>query len=140
MFRQGHPATPHHGVGEGDPAADYQVGGVLWDTPHHEERIDQGQSTPQGGREMGGFWLSDTRHLDPKVPGGEGGVLALRYQTPGPEGDRKGDTAGRSSSPHHREGERWEGSGLAIPDTWTRRYQEGRGGSGFAIPGTWTRR
>ena len=22
---------------------------------------------------MGGFWLSDTRHLDPKVPGGEGG-------------------------------------------------------------------
>ena len=102
MLRQGHPAAPHHGVGEGGPAADY-----------HEERIDQGQSTPQGGREMGGFWLSDTRHLDPKVPGGEGGVLALRYQTPGPEGDRKGDTAGRSSSPHHREGERWGGSGLA---------------------------
>ena len=22
---------------------------------------------------MGGLWLSDTRHLDPKVPGGEGG-------------------------------------------------------------------
>ena len=71
LFLQGHPATPHHGVGEGDPAADYQVGGVLGDTPHHEERIDKGQSTPQGGGEMGGFWLSDTRHLDPKVTGGE---------------------------------------------------------------------
>ena len=88
MFRQGHPATPHHGVGEGDPAADYQVGGVLGDTPHHEEKIDKGQSTPQrdgGGSGLeipdtwtrryqegrGGYWLSDTRHLDPKVTGGE---------------------------------------------------------------------
>ena len=25
---------------------------------------------------MGGFWPSDTRHLDPEVPGGERGVLA----------------------------------------------------------------
>ena len=94
MFRQGHPAAPHHGEGEGDPAADYQV----HTTPHHGERIDQGKSTPQGGREMGGIWFSDTRHLDPKVPGGEGGYWL--YQAPGPEGDRKGDTAGRVAGEH----------------------------------------
>ena len=77
---------------------------------------------------MGGIWFSDTRHLDSKVPGGEGRILAIRYQSPEPEGNRKRETAGGGSSPHHREGERWGGSGLAIPDTWTRRCQEGRGG------------
>ena len=72
LFQQGHLVTPHHGVGEGDPAAPHHgvgEGGPAAD--YHEERIDQGQSTPQGGREMGGFWLSDTRHLDPKVTGRE---------------------------------------------------------------------
>ena len=69
---------------------------------------------------MGGIWFSDTRHLDSKVPGGEGRVLAIRYQSPEPEGNRKRETAGGGSSPH----------------------QEGRGGTGFCvvIPGTWTRR
>ena len=53
---------------------------------------------------MGGIWFSNTRHLDPKVPGGEGRVLAMRYQSPEPEGNRKRETAGRGSSPHHRGG------------------------------------
>ena len=53
---------------------------------------------------MGGIWFSDTRHLDPKVPGGEGRVLAMRYQSPEPEGNRKRETAGGGSSPHHRVG------------------------------------
>ena len=56
--------------------------------------------TTQGGGERGGFWLSDTRHMDPKVPGGEGGVLALRYQTPGPEGDRRGTHRGGAAGEH----------------------------------------
>ena len=86
---------------------------------------------------MGGIWISNTRHLDPKVPGGEGRVLAMRYQSPEPEGNRERETAGGGSSPHHRVGERWEGSGLAIPETWTRGYQEGRGGTGlcYQAPG-----
>ena len=72
---EGGPAGPcsfllmSHGEGEGDSVTDYQV----HTTPHHGERIDQGKSTPQGGREVGGIWFSDTRHLDPRVPGGEGG-------------------------------------------------------------------
>ena len=52
---------------------------------------------------MGGIWIN-TRHLDPKVPGGEGRVLAMRYQSPEPEGNRKRETAGGGSSPHHRGG------------------------------------
>ena len=60
---------------------------------------------------MGGIWFSDTRHLDQKVPGGEGRVLAMRYQSPEPEGNRKRETAGGGSSPH----------------------QEGRGGTGFCV-------
>ena len=58
-----------HREGEGDSSAVYQV----HTTPHRRERIDQGKSTPQGGREVGGIWFSYTRHLDPRVPGGEGG-------------------------------------------------------------------
>ena len=49
---------------------------------------------------MGGIWFSDTRHLDPKVPEGEGRVLAMRYQSPEPEGNRKRENAGGGSSPH----------------------------------------
>ena len=60
---------------------------------------------------MGGIWISNTRHLDPKVPGGEGRVLAMRYQLPEPEGNRERETAGGGSSPH----------------------QEGRGGTGFCV-------
>ena len=89
MFRQGHPATPHHGVGEGDPAADYQVGGVLGDTPHHEERIVD----PVETKGWEGLWLCDTRQ------GASGYAIPDKGQ----------------STPH-REGERGGGSGLAIPD------------------------
>ena len=139
---EGGPAGPcslllmSHGEGEGDSAADYQV----HTTPHHGERIDQGKSTPQGGREVGGIWFSDTRHLDPRVPGGEGGYWLcdtshLDPKVTGREKQREGVAVHTTG-----EGERWEGSGLAIPDTWTRWYQEGRGGTGFVIPGTWTRR
>ena len=89
---------------------------------------------------MGGIWISNTRHLDPKVPGGEGRVLAMRYQSPEPEGNRKRETAGGGSSPHHRVG--GEMGGIWPSDTrdLDPKVPGGEGGYWFVLPGTWTRR
>ena len=89
---------------------------------------------------MGGIWINNTRHLDPKVPGGEGRVLAMRYQSPEPEGNRERETAGGGSSPHHREG--GEMGGIWPSDTrdLDPKVPGGEGGYWFVLPGTWTRR
>ena len=84
---------------------------------------------------MGGIWISNTRHLDPKVPGGEGRVLAMRYQSPEPEGNRERETAGGGSSPHHREGGEMGGIWLSDTRNLDPKVPGGEGGYWFGPEG-----
>ena len=105
MLREGHQATPHHGEGEGDPAADHRVGGVLGDktTPRHEER----EVDPVGNQRVGGAlalryqtWGTTTPHREGGRGRGSGFALPDWGLSPGPEGDKRGTHHGGVAGDH----------------------------------------